>query len=88
MAKTLNSICFTTLLLVVLLISAEIPKNEATCTKFLGEAAVPYPCKESVCEAKCAEHYHESCRGECEDHDHGVHLTNDHDEHCHCYGRR
>ncbi|CAN7002897.1 unnamed protein product, partial [Brassica rapa subsp. trilocularis] len=44
---------------------------------------------ESYCEAKCAESYHESCRGECEDHDHhhGVHLTNDHDDHCHCYGR-
>ncbi|CAH8353296.1 unnamed protein product [Eruca vesicaria subsp. sativa] len=90
MAKTTSSICFTTLLLVVLFISAEIPKSEASCTKFLGEAILSYPCSESSCEAKCAEHYHESCRGECEDHDHhhdGVHLTNDDDDHCHCYGR-
>ncbi|KAF8089658.1 hypothetical protein N665_0500s0023 [Sinapis alba] len=92
MAKTISSICFTTLLLVVLFISAEIPKSEATCTKYLGEAILAYTCSESYCEAKCAEHYHESCRGECEDHDHhhhhdSLHLTNDHDDHCHCYGR-
>lgn len=70
----------------------EIPKTEATCTKFLGEVAVSHshPCRESECEAKCPEHYPHSCRGECEEHDdHEHHTNNDHDEyeHCHCYGR-
>ncbi|XP_010431437.1 PREDICTED: defensin-like protein 205 [Camelina sativa] len=79
MAKTLNSICFTSLLLVLLFISAEIPKSEANhCDKFLGEATVSYPCRERECEAQCHAHYEHSCKGECEDHDH--------EEHCHCYG--
>ncbi|VVA96604.1 unnamed protein product [Arabis nemorensis] len=92
MAKIFNSICFTTLLLVVLLISAEIPKSEANsnCDKFLGEAVLlSYPCREHACEAKCLEHYHESCKGECEEHDHDDHHhveSHDDDEHCHCYG--
>ncbi|CAA7015886.1 unnamed protein product [Microthlaspi erraticum] len=82
MAKSVSIIA--TLLLVVLFISAEIPKSEASCNKYLGGVHV-YPCKESECEAKCREHYHESCKGECEDHD--AHLMNDNDEYCHCYGR-
>ncbi|KAL1211764.1 Defensin-like protein [Cardamine amara subsp. amara] len=94
MAKTLNSICFTTLLLVVLFISAEIPKSEANkCDKYLGEVVtVPQPCKERVCEAQCHEHYEHVCKGECEEnHDDGVHVNNhDHDdlEHCYCYAWR
>ncbi|KFK37982.1 hypothetical protein AALP_AA3G054900 [Arabis alpina] len=89
MAKSFTSIGFTVLLLVVLFISAEIPKSEANCDKFLGEAVVShYPCSEHACEAQCAEHYHESCKGECEEHDdHHYHLANHDDhEHCHCYG--
>ncbi|KAG7576174.1 hypothetical protein ISN45_Aa03g005970 [Arabidopsis thaliana x Arabidopsis arenosa] len=85
MAKTLNFICFTTLLLVLLFISAEIPKAEANCDTYLGEATVSYPCRERECEAKCYEHYPHSCRGECEHHDHVVHTHEE--EHCHCYGR-
>ncbi|CAG7890903.1 hypothetical protein BRARA_A03711 [Brassica rapa] len=78
MAKTLNSICFATLLLVVLLMSTEIQKSEATCKKFLGEAPV-HPCKEKACKEVCKEHYYHSCKGECEMHGY--------EEHCHCYGK-
>ncbi|AEE74286.1 unnamed protein product [Arabidopsis thaliana] len=77
MAKTFSSICFTTLLLVVLFISTEIPKSEAHCDHFLGEAPV-YPCKEKACKSVCKEHYHHACKGECEYHGREVH--------CHCYG--
>ncbi|XP_006298834.2 defensin-like protein 205 [Capsella rubella] len=90
MAKTL--ICFTSLLLVLLFISAEIQKSQANdCDRFLGEATVSYPCRERECEAQCHEHYEHSCKGECEDHDHdhGHHDHDDHhdhEEHCHCYG--
>ncbi|EOA31792.1 hypothetical protein CARUB_v10015014mg [Capsella rubella] len=81
MAKILGSICFTTLLLVVLLISSEIPKSEGHCKKFIGEAPFYHPCREKACEASCKEHYpHVACKGECEDH-HG-------EEHCHCYGSK
>ncbi|VVA96603.1 unnamed protein product [Arabis nemorensis] len=80
MAKIFNSVCFTTLVLVVLLISAEIPKSEANskCKKFLGEAPVGNKCKEKACEAICAQYYYNSCKGECEKHGY--------EEHCHCYG--
>ncbi|CAH8353299.1 unnamed protein product [Eruca vesicaria subsp. sativa] len=80
MAKTLNTMCFTTLLLVVLLISTEISKSEANsnCNQFLGEAPV-HPCKERACKKVCREHYYNSCKGECEKHDY--------EEHCHCYGK-
>ncbi|CAA0381465.1 hypothetical protein ISN44_As03g005450 [Arabidopsis suecica] len=86
MAKTLNSICFTTLLLVLLFISAEIPTAEANCDTYLGEVTVYYPCRERDCEAQCYEHYPHSCKGECEHHDHVVHHDHE-EEHCHCYGR-
>ncbi|KFK42367.1 hypothetical protein AALP_AA2G246200 [Arabis alpina] len=79
MAKTFNSICFTTLLLVVLLISAEIPKSEAqaTCNVFRGEATVRNPCKNNACQARCLVDYPGACRGVCELHDNELH--------CHCY---
>ncbi|CAA7062108.1 unnamed protein product [Microthlaspi erraticum] len=80
MAKTLNSICFTALLLVVLLISAEIPKSEAQpCNRFLGEGAVANPCTNSACQTRCPVQYRGSCRATCEPHDGELH--------CHCYAR-
>ncbi|CAA7062103.1 unnamed protein product [Microthlaspi erraticum] len=81
MAKTLNSICFTALLLVVLLISAEIPKSEAQaqCNRFLGEASGVNPCTRRACEARCPMQYTGSCRAACEVHDGELH--------CHCYAR-
>ncbi|KFK38352.1 hypothetical protein AALP_AA3G102900 [Arabis alpina] len=79
MAKTLKSISFTTLLLLVLFISAEIPKSEATCETFLGEATVSNPCRRRNCAASCSAEYTESCKGLCELHDNEVH--------CHCYRR-
>ncbi|VVB11574.1 unnamed protein product [Arabis nemorensis] len=82
MAKTFNSICFTTLLLVVLLISAEIPKSEAqACNRFLGEATLLNPCRDIACQARCPVRYPGSCRGVCEAHDNELYLI-----HCHCYG--
>ncbi|CAA7062106.1 unnamed protein product [Microthlaspi erraticum] len=80
MAKTLNSICFTALLLVVLLISTEIPKSEAqACDRFLGEASGVNPCTARGCQARCPVQYPVSCRSACEVHDGELH--------CHCFGR-
>ncbi|CAN8269637.1 unnamed protein product [Cochlearia groenlandica] len=90
MAKTImSSIYFTTLLIVVLFISSEIPKSEATCHRVLGLAVnVTVPCRERACEAACVAQFPLTCRGECEDLLRSVRVMNDIDDVCRCYGRR
>ncbi|VVB11573.1 unnamed protein product [Arabis nemorensis] len=79
MAKTFNSICFTTLLLVVVLISAEIPKSEAqTCNRIIGESRAGIPCRNLDCQVSCQVQYRLACRGVCE-------RLDDNELHCNCY---
>ncbi|OAP17409.1 hypothetical protein AXX17_AT1G34960 [Arabidopsis thaliana] len=80
MAKNLNTVSFTVLLLVLLMASTGILETEAACFKFLGECgAVPFPGTNADCTSCCVGKFRSAvCAGRVEV-EGGV-------KHCHCYG--
>ncbi|EFH67332.1 hypothetical protein ARALYDRAFT_890995 [Arabidopsis lyrata subsp. lyrata] len=81
MAKNLNTVSVTALLLVLLMASTGILETEAACFKFLGECgAVPFTGSNADCKSCCEGKFGSAavCAGRVEA-EGGV-------NHCHCYG--
>ncbi|CAH8388171.1 unnamed protein product [Eruca vesicaria subsp. sativa] len=79
MAKNLDSISFTVLLLVLSMASTDIMKSEATCI-FLNGRTMTAPCLDTNCRAFCDNLYGSNnlCAAPCEAVGKKVN--------CHCYG--
>ncbi|KFK35203.1 hypothetical protein AALP_AA5G253900 [Arabis alpina] len=83
MAKNINSVSFTVLLVVLLMASTEILKSDAACFKFLGECGlVPFTGSNADCKACCEVKFGNLtvCAGRVESE--GTPPV----DHCHCYG--
>ncbi|CAN8324141.1 unnamed protein product [Cochlearia groenlandica] len=77
MAKIINFVCFASILLIILLISTELPTSEAkTCKMFRGECNVADPCDPVACDQCCRQAFGKQICGKCEQE--GISL------HCHC----
>ncbi|CAH8263436.1 unnamed protein product [Arabidopsis lyrata] len=78
MAKTINSMCLTTILMIIFVISTGIPKSEAACFTFKGECSVTPPCSSSGnCKTCCQAAWGSGACGKCE--------LEGSELHCHCY---
>ncbi|AEE83007.1 putative defensin-like protein 202 [Arabidopsis thaliana] len=76
MAKTQNFVCFTAVLLILILVSTEIPMIEGkTCKLFRGECPVD-PCEPEKCDECCKATFGKQICGKCEQESTELH--------CHC----